>query len=99
MSVRSVESVRSVGVVSMMVVGSGGSAFAHAVPGDVDTAIFSNSELSAPNGAHSHGRVRLSVDLDGFGKILVTRFTADVKNIAGSWLAFEIDEVDNAFGV
>src|SRR6266436_3896149 len=42
-------------VVSMGGVISQRSPFAHAVPGDVNTAIFSNGELSAANRAHGHG--------------------------------------------
>src|SRR5438132_875652 len=86
-------------VVSVSGVGSGGRRLAHTIPGDVNTAIFSNGELSATNGAHGHGGVWLSVNLDRFGKFGLARFAADVKNVSGFRVAFEVNQVNDAFGV
>src|SRR5262245_20851411 len=73
--------------------------FPHAVPDDVDTAILSHGELRSTNCAHGHGSMRLSVDPDGFGKLILSRVAMNVKDVAGSGLAFEVDEVNDSFGV
>src|SRR5438132_14072450 len=98
MSVGSVGSVRSVERVSVGSVGNV-STVAHAVPGDVNAAIFSNGELSAADRAHGHGGMWLSVNRDGFGKFVLPGFAADVRNVAGFRVAFEVNEVDHAFGI
>ena len=86
-------------VVSVSGVGSGGRRLAHTVPGDVDATILSDGELSATNGAHGHGGMWLGVNRQGFGKFVLPGFMADVKNVPGFRVAFEINEVDRAFGI
>jgi len=43
--------------------------------------------------------MRLTVDGQRFGKFLLHRFAVDVENVAAFRIAFEVDEVDNAFRV
>src|SRR6266404_9917255 len=78
---------------------SGGSPLTHAVPSYMHAAVFPNDKLSTANGAHGHRAVRLTVDLDWFGKVFLSRLTSDVKDVSSSWLAFVVDDVDDAFGV
>ena len=73
-------------------VGGSGGTFGHAVPGDVNAAILSNGQLSTANRAHRHGGVWLSVNRDGPGKVVLPGFAADVENVAGFGIAFEVDE-------
>ena len=74
-------------------------AFAHTVPYDVGPTVLSDSELSPANGAHSHSSVRSAVDLDRFGEAVVSWLAADVEDVLGVGRTFEVDEVDNTFGV
>src|SRR5438552_2287626 len=74
----------------------GRSPTAHTIPGDVNTAIVSNRELSAANRADGHGGVWLSVNRDRFGKFVRSRLAADIKNIPGFWVTFEVNQVEDA---
>jgi hypothetical protein len=65
----------------------------------VDATVFADGKLSAANRAHGYGGVGLSVHLDWFGEVIVSGIAADVENIAAFGITFEVDEVDNAFGV
>src|SRR6266568_4092671 len=86
-------------VVSVAGVNSERERLAHTVPGDVNTAIFSNGELSAADRAHGHGGMWLSVNRQRFGKFVLPGFAADVEDVAAFRVAFEVNEVDDAFDV
>src|SRR5262249_30180155 len=75
------------------------SSLAQAIPHDMHAAILSNRELSAPNGADGRGGAWLSIHLDGFGEIILSRFTVHIENVARVRLAFEIDQVNCPFRV
>ncbi len=77
----------------------GGAPFTHTIPNDVDATVFTNCKLSAANCADGHGSVWLTVDSDWFGKVVLAGFASDVENVSAFRVAFEIYEVDDAFGV
>jgi len=65
----------------------------------VDAAVFTNSELGSSNGAEGNGGMKLSINLNGIGKLLLTWRAPNVEDVAAFWIAFEIEEVDSAFRV
>jgi hypothetical protein len=65
----------------------------------VDATVLSQGKLSAANGARGHGSVWPTIDLDWFGELVVSRLATDVENVPCAGLTFEVDEVNNSFGV
>src|SRR6266700_4066195 len=86
-------------VVTMAGVGIRRTAGTHAVPCDMNTAIFADGELRSPDCAKCHGGMKLSVDWQWFGKFILAGFAANVENVAAFGVAFEVDEMDNTFCV